>query len=155
MLFLLWASLCRTTNNEMCLHKESYSVSIKTLSSLTQIVACWSMIFFFSCHTHLSDGLLSFLPKIPHLFWFPREKTVQFSLNMHVCSCYLINHHLNITKQLWFPKPHLTSSINCTGLIKFRHGKYKSGSFNDEFAVCHNISAHWDTSLCHHSYLPL
>lgn len=26
--------------NEMCLQKESYSVNIKTLSSLTQIVAC-------------------------------------------------------------------------------------------------------------------
>lgn len=87
MLFLLWASLCRTTNNEMCLRRESCSISIKTLSSLTQIVACWSMIFFFfspATLLHLSDGLLSFLPKMPHLFWFPREKKLPIFFE-HAC----------------------------------------------------------------------
>lgn len=59
-----------------------------------------------------------------------------------VCSCNLINHHFkNHQTAVISKKTHLTPYINRTGLTKFRQGKNKSGSLNDEFAVCHNMRA--------------
>lgn len=138
--------------NEMSLQRESYSVSIKTLSSLTQIVACWLMIFCPHCHSCI-QAMVSCLSYQRCLICADsqKKKNILFCSNMSVCN--LINHHVKIPTQLWFPYP--TSYIKCTGLFKLRHRRNESGSLNDEFVLSHNIRARWDMSLCYHSYLPL
>lgn len=91
-LFLLSASPCTKIHNKMRLQKESLLVND----------------YYFVPLSHLTDGLLSRLQKLPHLFGSPRGKSARFPLNMCIWSCSSINHSRTI-KHLWFSK--LTSNI--------------------------------------------
>lgn len=101
MLFRLSASPCTKTNNKMCLQKESLLVND----------------YYFLPPSQLTDGFLSCLQKLPHVFGSPRGESARFPLNMCISSYNSINHSKKPSNTCDFQNSHQISDTECTSAV--------------------------------------